>query len=69
MWRPITEPPDRNGYVLVAGYHHRTIPVVSLGHAKVHRDSGPTFTALEHERNMIITHWQPLPEHPGEVGK
>ncbi len=65
-WRPVTEMPKESGYVLIAGYHFvfgRRTPVVSIGRVRLYR-GGPVFT----DRfcgHTIVTHWMPLPEHPG----
>ena len=67
-WRPITEPPEKSGYVLLAAYHHR-IPKVMYGFCKVYADNRAIFSEeFYHGRGLVITHWMPLPKHPMERG-
>lgn len=68
-WRPATELPKESGYVLIAGYHTifgRKTPVVSIGRVKLY-GSGPVFLDYMNDHTESITHWMPLPKHPGEV--
>lgn len=62
-WRPIAEPPEKSGYVLLAAYHHRTIPRVLYGFCKV-TDEGARFSPERYVSGIVITHWMPLPKHP-----
>ena len=70
-WKPVTELPKESGYVLIAGYHTifgRKTPVVSIGRVNLYR-SGPVFSDYTSEHTKAITHWMPLPRHPGEANE
>jgi hypothetical protein len=63
-WKPINEPPEQSGYVLIAGSHHN-IPMVMEGFCKIHQDGMPTYSENTYSGNgVVITHWMPLPKHP-----
>lgn len=65
-WKPITEPPEKSGYVLLACTHHN-IPVVLMGFCKIHQDGRPSYHEDTYNGNGIhITHWMPKPKHPYE---
>ena len=65
-WKPITEPPEKSGYVLIAGTHHR-MPVVLMGFCKIYKDGNATFSEdVYHGNGVQITHWMPKPRHPWE---
>ena len=66
LWKPVTEPPEKSGYVLIAGYHHG-VPKVLYGYCRSRSGSGESAYFKEdtyHGQGMAITHWMPLPEHP-----
>jgi hypothetical protein len=64
MWKPITEPPAKNCYVLLACTHHR-IPIVLYGFCRVLGDGTARYTEdIYHGQGVAITHWMPLPRHP-----
>lgn len=66
QWKPITEPPEQSGYVLIACYHHR-LPKVLEGFCKVYGDGKAIFTEnTYHGQGVNITHWMPLPKHPNK---
>jgi len=62
-WRLLNDPPEQNGYVLLAITHHN-IPMVLEGFCKI-REDGARFTEQTYNGNGVaITHWMPLPKHP-----
>jgi hypothetical protein len=63
-WKLINDPPQKSGYVLLAGCHHR-IPKVLYGFCRVFSDGKASFTEdVYNGQGMAISHWMPLPEHP-----
>ena len=64
-WRSVTEPPEKNCYVLLACLHHKTIPTVLYGFCKISPDGAARFSEqIYHGQGLSITHWMPLPKHP-----
>ncbi len=62
-WRPITEPPDRNGYVLLAITHHN-IPQVVQGFYQICQGIPRYKEETYGGRGVQVTHWMPMPKHP-----
>ena len=61
-WKSISEPPKRNGYVLLAVMHHG-IPYILMGHCNF-RNGSPDYKQDVFNSGVTITHWAKLPKHP-----
>lgn len=65
-WRPISDPPTKSGYVLLAVTHHQ-VPMVLMGHCKIRKNDYPYFSEDVYRGNGVaITHWAEVPKHPLE---
>ncbi len=65
-WKPVSKPPEKSGYVLLAGTHHN-IPSVMYGFAKIYSDGTVGYKEETYMgRGVTLTHWMPLPRHPEE---
>jgi hypothetical protein len=63
-WKPITDPPKKSGYVLLAITHHN-IPMVLMGFCKLCRGELPVYKEeIYHGTGVAITHWADVPNHP-----
>ena len=63
-WKPLNTPPQKSGYVLLAGYHHN-IPKVIYGHCKIYGDGTATYKEdIYNGQGASFTHWMELPAHP-----
>jgi hypothetical protein len=66
-WKPIAEPPENSGYVLVAATNFGEL-VVLRGYCLIHQLNGRAIFRADvySDPGIQITHWMPLPTHPME---
>lgn len=65
-WKPISEPPEKSGYVLIACTYHGK-PVVLAGFCTVYHDGSAIFREPYTGQSIVITHWMPLPNDPSFI--
>ena len=67
-WRSISNPPDKNGYVLLALTHHN-VPAVLMGFCRRRGVEAHFSEETYYGSGVIITHWAEVPLHPWQIRK